>query len=89
MENLSSSADYFQFVSDGASEEIKNKTLSKDGVRGYIRHLPIKGNANYDAWGEEVLNISDKCLHELWEYSKEMGYISKDFPYEKFVRREF
>lgn len=88
MEKLSASG-YFQFVSDGASEEIKNKTLDKEGVRCYIRHLPIKGDPNYDGWGEEVLSISDKCLHELWKYSKEMCYIDKSAPYEVFVKREF
>lgn len=41
------------------------------------------------AWGEELLDTSDRCLHELYEYSKKMGYIDKDAPYEKFVRREF
>lgn len=88
MESVSASG-YFQFVSDGASEEIKNKTLDKGGVRCYIRHLPIKGDLNYDEWGEEVLNISDKCLHELWKYSKEMGYIDEDASYETFIRRKF
>ena len=88
MKNVSAS-EYFQFVSDGASEEIKNKILSKDGVRCYIRHLPIKGEPGFDGWGEEVLDISDMCLHELYEYSKEMEYIDKYFPYEKFVRRKF
>lgn len=33
MRNLSAT-EYFQFVRSGASEGIKNKTLSKDSVRG-------------------------------------------------------
>ena len=88
MQSLSA-VGYFQSVSNSALEEIKNKSLIKDDVRCYISHLPIKGCPEYDAWGEEVLNISDKCLHELYEYSKEMEYIDKYFPYEKFVRRGF
>lgn len=88
MENLSAT-DYFQSIRSSASEEIKNKALDRDSVRGYIRHLPIRGDADCDGWGEEVLDISDKCLHELWEYSKEMGFIGKDFPYDKFIRRKF
>lgn len=88
MRNLSAT-EYFQFVRSGASEGIKNKMLSKDSVRGYIRHLPIKGCPEFDAWGEEILDISDKCLHELYEYSKAIEYIDKDFLYEKFVKREF
>lgn len=51
MRNLSAT-EYLQFVRSGASEGIKNKTLSKDSVRGYIRHLPIKGCPEFDAWGE-------------------------------------
>ena len=88
MEKMSAT-DYFLSIHDGASKGIENKALGKDSVRGYIRHLPIKGDPSFEEWGEDVLVISDKCLHELWEYSKEMGYIDKSAPYEVFVKREF
>lgn len=80
---------YFQFVSDSASEGIRNKALCKDDVQCYIRHLPIKGEPEYEEWGEEVLNICDKCLHELYEYSKEMHFIDDDCSFTSFCHREF
>lgn len=80
---------YFRHIYFCASERIKQKALSKDSVYGYIKHLPIKGDPSFDGWGEEVLNIADKCLHELYDYSKEMHFISNDLPYGKFIRREF
>ena len=80
---------YFRHIYFCASGEIKNKTLSKDDVRCYIRHLPIKGDTSYDEWGEEVLNISNKCLHELYEYSKEMHFIDDDCSFTSFCHREF
>ena len=81
--------EYVRYICHCASERIKHKALSKDSVHGYIRHLPIKGEPGFDAWGEEVLDISDKCLHELYEYSKEMRFISKDCSFTSFCHRKF
>ena len=80
---------YFQSVNNSASEGINNKTLNKDNVRCYIRHLPIKGELEYNEWGKEVLNICDKCLHELYEYSKEMHFVDDDCSFTYFCHREF
>ena len=55
----------------------------KEVVSAYIRHIPIEGIN--DGWPNEIYKITKKMIYELYNYSKEMGYILEDMPIEEFA----
>lgn len=76
---------YEQYIEDNCNEairRIKSKKLNSAGVHAFIRHIPIRG---FNESTENALKISDDCLKQLYEYSKEMNFIPKDYRYEDFI----
>ena len=65
-------------------QDIIGRMLSKRVVHSVIVHLPIR-NIN-KGWPEEIYQLSDKFLQELYQYSKEMGYIDESVTFEEFIK---
>ena len=79
---------YFKKMYEDIKQEMKTKSLSYVGVKAYINHIPRNRevlNTDED-WDNEVYELSKIFLDELYNYSKEMGYI-KDMPIEEFVKQ--
>lgn len=66
----------------GATTLGKSKELNSNSIHAFIRHIPIRG---YDESTDNALRISDDCLKQLYEYSKEMNFIPKDYSYDDFI----
>lgn len=62
--------------------KISDRTLTKESVHCYLRHLPIRG---YCTAQEEVFCISDMCVDELYKYSKKMNYIPEKYSMKDFL----
>ena len=79
---------YLKKMYEDVKQEMKTKSLSYVGVKAYTNHIPRKRevlNTDED-WDNEVYELSKILLDELYNYSKEMGYI-KDMPIEEFVKQ--
>ena len=79
---------YLKKMYEDVKQEMKTKSLSYVGVKAYINHIPRNRevlNTDED-WDNEVYELSKIFLDELYNYSKEMGYI-KDMPIEEFVKQ--
>ena len=64
--------------------DLAKKSLSKESVCAYIRHIPIEDI--HDGWPNEVYKKTEIMIIELYEYSKEMGYIPENMSLEGFIR---
>lgn len=64
-------------------QDIKERTLSRRVVHACIVHLPIRNVSK--GWNEEIYQLSDKFLQELYQYSKEMKYIDDSITFEEFL----
>ncbi len=82
--------EYIKMINDTckmAYKKMASHTLSYSSVRGYVVHLPIKGKDGY--YPTKAFKASCKCLHALWEYSKEMEYIDTTCSYKEFLFRRY
>ena len=66
-------------------QSIIERALSKRVVHSCIVHLPIR-NVN-KGWSEEIYDLSDKFLKELYQYSHDMGYIEESVTFEQFIKQ--
>ena len=76
---------YEKYIEENCNEairQLKSKELNLISIHAYIRHIPIRG---FNESTEHALRISEGCLKQLYEYSKEMNYIPKDYSYEDFI----
>lgn len=64
--------------------DIVNRKLSKRVVHSCLVHLP---NRNIEGWSEEIYQLSDKFLTELYQYSLEMGFIDSSVTFEEFLEQ--
>lgn len=62
---------------------LKYRRLTQRGIHDYLRHIPIRG---YNDCPEEVLCYTDKCVKAMFDYSKEMGHISKESSLDDFLK---
>lgn len=74
---------YFKDIKVSILESIKKDSLSKYVIKGYLKHLPIKGIHN--GWSEDIYMLSEECLNLLFEYSRNKKYIERDTSYEEFI----
>jgi hypothetical protein len=78
---------YLRDLYEGGKQEMDNKSLSFIVVKAYINHIPRKQliQKTDDDWDDEIYKLSHMFLLMLYEYSKEMDYISRDMAFEDFV----
>ena len=63
---------YLNEMYNNAHSSMLKKELEMNNVHAFLRHLP---NRNIEGWSEEIYQLADNFLKELYQYSKEMGYI--------------
>lgn len=68
-----------------AYKKMASHTLSYSSVRGYVVHLPIKGKDGY--YPIKAFELSNKCLHSLWKYSINMGFIEESCSFKNFLQK--
>lgn len=68
----------------GLHERIENESLDESGIHAYLRHIPIRGIHN--GWPKEIYELSDPCIHALYEYSKDKGFIPQEYTLEDFLK---
>ena len=74
---------YIEYNCNEAIRRVKSKELNSAGVHAFIRHhIPIRG---FNESTVHALRISEDCLKQLYEYSKEMNFIPKDYSYDDFI----
>lgn len=66
-------------------QDIIGRTLSKRVVHSVIIHLPIRNISK--GWSQEIYELSDKFLQELYQYSKEMKYVDENITFEEFIKQ--
>lgn len=62
-------------------KEIQEEDLSIHCVWSYLRHISME--KVHKGYSKEVYIEANKCLYDLYKYSKEKGYI--DFDYDTFL----
>lgn len=68
------------------NKSIQECTLSVHGVWGYLRHIPREKETV--GYSKSVYKEANKCFCELYNYSKEKGYIN-DMTYDEFLYKDW
>lgn len=79
---------FYEYLCDGynvASLEMKKKTITYDSVWAWINHIPKPWNVG---WDSKIYELSDKFLHELYNYSLDMQFIPPNYSFELFINKK-
>ena len=76
---------YLNRMRESYQNKIRTRTLTADGVKAYIKHIPI--NNIHEGWPAEVYNYSEMMIEELYDYCIVMEFIPETLSRQDWVSK--
>lgn len=76
-------SDYFKEMHSSIKASIEENSLDRKAIYNYVMHIPFKGIQ--EGWPEEIYSAGLLLLEDLYNYSKEKGYVNGNLFLEEFI----
>ena len=83
---------YFLKCYHSVKEEIAEDTMSELHVRAWLNHIPNPKNRyiyKNGRWNDDVYDLAEQLLNDLYSYSLRKGYIDESTSMEDFIANQF